>query len=125
MMMSFTMESHIKSMKRIMKYVVTTTDRVILSKPNSFWDGRRYFLSDVTGMSNSDYAKYNSKKSVGGWYTFLNGEATSFRRKLVPVISLLVMEDELFLAVVFTQDILFVMRIINSMGFKVKLPMKL
>ena len=35
------------------------------------------------------------------------------------------METELFSVVVFAQDVMFVMRALNSMGLKVKLPIKL
>ena len=40
MMRSWTMESHIKAMKRIMTYFVTTADRGLLLKPNTVWNGR-------------------------------------------------------------------------------------
>ena len=96
MMMSCTMESRIKSMKRIMKYVVTTADRGLMLKPNTVWYGGRDLLFRVTGMSDSDYAKDYSKKSISGWSTFLNGAETSFRRKLMPFITLSVTEAELF-----------------------------
>ena len=43
----------------------------------------------------------------------------------MPIIVLSVTEYELFPAVMCVQETLFVMRIINSMGSKVKLPMKL
>ena len=121
MMMSCTMESHIKVMKSIMRYAVTTEDRRLLLKPNAVWNGGRYFLFDMTGMSNSDYAKYDSKKSVSGWSTFLNGAKISFRIKLMPIIALSVAEHELFLVVMCAQDMLFVMRILNIMGLKAKL----
>ena len=57
MMMSFTMELHIKSMKRIMKCVANTSDGELLLKPNEVWSGGRDFLFKVTGMRNSEYAK--------------------------------------------------------------------
>ena len=55
----------------------------------------------------------------------MNGVETSFRSKLMPIIVLSVTEYELFPAVMCVQETLFVMRIINSMGSKVKLSMKL
>ena len=70
------MESHIKAMKTIMKYVVTNSDKGLMLKPNLFWNKGRNFLFEVTGMSDSDYAKENLKKSVSGWSNFLNGAAT-------------------------------------------------
>ena len=93
------MESYIKEMKRIIKYVVTTADRGLMLKKNAVWNGGRDFLFNMTGMSDSDYTKYDSKKSVSGWSTFMNGAATSFRIKLMPIIALSVTESELFLVV--------------------------
>ena len=48
MMMSCTMESYIKAMKMIMKYIVTTVYRGLLLKPNAVWGGGRYFIFKVT-----------------------------------------------------------------------------
>ena len=90
------MESNIKAMKRIIKCVVTTADRGLLLKQNSVRNRGRDFIFEVTGMSNSDYAKDDLKKSVSGWFTFLNGAATSFIIELMPNIALSVMEDEIF-----------------------------
>ena len=73
MVMSCTMESNIKYMKRIMKYVVTNIEKGKTTKPNVVWNGGRYFLFEVTGMSDSDYAKEVYNKSVSGWSNFLNG----------------------------------------------------
>ena len=60
-------------MKRIMKYVVTNIEKGKTTKPNVVWNGGRYFLFEVTGMSDSDYAKEDYNKSVSGWSNFLNG----------------------------------------------------
>ena len=74
--------------EKIIKYVVTTTDRRLLLKKNSVKNGGIYFLFKVTGMSDSEYAKYNSKTSVSGGSTFMKRAATSFRSKLMPIIAL-------------------------------------
>ena len=108
-----------------MKYVVTTEDRGLTLKPDAVWNGGIYFPFEVIGMSNSDYAKENSKKSASGWSNFLNWEVKSFISKLMPIIALSVIEAEPFPAVMFNQDMLFVMRIINSIVLKVKLLMEL
>jgi hypothetical protein len=56
---------------------------------------------------------------------FLNGSAIAFRSKMMPIVALSVTEAELYAAVQCAQDMLYAMRIINSMGLKVKLPMLL
>ena len=88
MMMICTIESHIKAMKRIMTYVVTTEYTGLRLKPNTVWNEGRDYLFEVTGIRNSDYAKDYSKKSVIGWYIFMNGATTSFRSKIMPIIAL-------------------------------------
>ena len=60
MMVCCTMESPIKAIKIIMKYVVTTADRGLLLKPDVVWNVGIYFLFEVTGMSNSNYSKDDS-----------------------------------------------------------------
>ena len=125
MMMNCTMEPHITAMKRVMKYVVNTAERGLLLKPKGIWDGTRNFLFEITGMSDSNYAKDETRKSVNGWSTFLNGAPTSFKSKLMPIVALSVTEAELFSAVNCAMDMIFVMRILNCLGLKVKLPMKL
>ena len=125
MMMSCTMQSHIKAMKMIIKYMVTTAYRGLLLKPNAVWNEGREFLFRVTGMSDSDYAKDDSKKGASGWSTFLNGAETSFRSKLFPIIAISVTESELFSAVMCAQDMPFVVRISISMVLKVSLPIKI
>ena len=125
MMMSCTMMEHIKAMKRVMKYLVTTAERGLLLKPKGIWNGTRAFEFTILGMSDSDYAKDESKKSVNGWSTFLCGAPVSYRSKLMPIIALSVTEAELFSATCCAQDMLFVMRILNCLGLKVKLPMRL
>ena len=104
---------------------VNTEDRSLLLKPNAVWNGRREIILKVTVMSDCDYTKDDYKKSVSGWSTFLNREATPFRTKLIPIIALSVTEADLFPAVMCTQDMQFVIRILNSTGLKMKLPMKL
>ena len=108
-----------------MKYVVTNADMGLPLKPSTVWNGRRDFIFQLTGMSDSKYEKDDLKKSVSCWSTFLNGPATSFIRKLMQIIALSVTESEKFSAVMSDQDMLFVMMIINSIGLKFRLPINL
>jgi hypothetical protein len=56
---------------------------------------------------------------------WLNDAPISFISKMMSIVALSVREAELFAAVLCAQDMLFAMRILNSVGLKVKLPMKL
>ena len=44
---------------------------------------------------------------------------------MMPIVALLVTEVELFVVVLCAQDMIFVMRVLQSIGLKVKLPMEL
>jgi hypothetical protein len=50
--------AHVKAMKKVMKYCLTTRDRGLLLKPNKRWDGKdKTFKFVIHGESDSDYAK--------------------------------------------------------------------
>src|SRR5688572_28906430 len=53
----------------------------------------------------------------------MNESPLSFRSKLMPIVALSVTKAELFAAILCVQDMMFIMRLLNSMKLKVKLPM--
>ena len=114
-----------KAMQRIMKYLVCTPERGLLLNPNKEWDGTKNFEFEIVGMSDSEYAKDESRRSINGWSVFLNDSPVSWKSKMMPIVALSVTEAELFSAVQCVQDMMFVMRLLNSMELKVKLPMTL
>jgi len=114
--MSGAVNTHMKAMKCIMKYCVATANRGLVLKPYGKWDGTANFEFEIRVKSDSEYAKDESRKSVNGWSTFLQSALISFCSKMMPIVALSVTE-------VCTQDMLFEMRVLNSMGLKVKLPM--
>lgn len=116
---------HLEAMKRVMRYCVGTAERGFTIQPNQSWNGDPNFEFEVHGTSDSEYAKDSTRKSVNGWATYLCGSPVSMRSKMMPIVALSVTEAELFAAVQCAQDMLFVMRIIESLGLKVKKPMKL
>jgi hypothetical protein len=64
-----------------------------------------------------------TRRCVSGIITFLCGAVIALRSKMMPMVALSVTEAELFAAVMCLQDMLFIMRIIESMGLRVKKPM--
>jgi hypothetical protein len=77
----------------------------------------------ITGRSDSDYAKdTDTRKSVSGTLTFLNGSPIHTRSNTQQSVTLSVMEAEHVAATQWAQDMLFAMRVIESMGLKVKTP---
>jgi len=123
--MSGAVEGHVTAMKRIMLYCVGTPKRGLLLKPKGLWDGTKNFVFELEGKSDSEYAKDESRRSVNGWSTFLCEAPISMRSKMMPIVALSVTEAELFSATLCAQDLMFEMRVLQSMGLTVKLPMTL
>ena len=115
-----------KAMLCIMKYCVNTPKRGWLLQPDYKYDGNPEFELTVMGMSDSDFAKDpDTRKSVSGNCTFLCGAPVIVRSSTQRIVALSVTEAELFAATATAQDMLFVKRICESIGLKVKLPMQL
>jgi hypothetical protein len=117
--------AHVKAMYRVMNFCIKTRDRGLTLKPNCKWDGNPDFEFVISGQSDSDYAKDESGKSVSGYSTLLCGAPVSMKSKMQTTTTLSVTEAELVSAVSCVQDMLFEMRVLESIGLKVKLPMVL
>jgi hypothetical protein len=118
-------QMHMAAMLRVMKYCMGTGSDGLILKPKGDWDGTENYQFEIVGKSDSKYAKDDSRRSVNGWSTFLNESPVSFRSKMMPVVALSVTEAELFAAILCVQDMMYIMRLLNSMKLKVKLPMML
>jgi hypothetical protein len=115
---------HYKAMHRVMGYCVATMARGLLLKPNRKWNGDPNFEFIITGYSDSDYAKdTDTRKSVSGNAVFLEGSPVLQRSSTQKSVTLSVTEAELAAAVQTAQDMLFVMRVLESLGLKVQKPM--
>jgi hypothetical protein len=115
--------AHFKAMLRCMQYCVDKRERGLMLKPNAQWNGDSNFEFIINGESDSDFAKDETRRSVSGWATFLNGAPISTKSKMQRIVALSVTEAELIAAVSCVQDLLFEMRILESIGLKVKKPM--
>ena len=115
---------HLKAMYRVMSYCVATPNRGLTLCPKRTWNGNPDFEFIITGRSDSDYAKdTDSRKSVSGSGVFLEGSPVVMRSSTQKSVTLSVTEAEQAAAVQTAQDMLFVMRIIESLGLKVQKPM--
>jgi hypothetical protein len=119
--------AHMKAMYRCMAYCVATSKRGIKIAPDTRWNGSPDFKFVISGRADSNYAKDpEPRRSVSGIITFLCGAVITLRSKMMPrMVALSVTEAELFAAVMTVQDMLFIMRIVESMGLLVELPMLL
>ena len=118
-------EAHIKSMHRLMKYCVNTSKRGCLLKPKRSWNGLdTSHKFEITGWSDSDDEKCPiTRRSVSGYASFLEGVPVTAKSIMQKVVALSVTEAELIAAVQCVQDMLYVKKIIESIGLKAKLPM--
>ena len=119
-------QAHMKAMLRVMKHCSSTPKRGWYLKPERKWDGSKDFEFIISGNSDSDYAKCpDTRRSVSGWCVKLEGAPVSVKSSTQKIVALSVTEAELYAAVQCVQDMLYVMRLLNSMGLKVKKPMVL
>lgn len=124
--MSGATEAHMAAMHRAMKYCLGTPKRGLLLKPNATWNGKPDFEFEIQGYSDSDYAKdLETRRSISGYAVFMNGAPVSMKSKMQSCVTLSVTEAELVSSTNCAQDMLFVMRLLESMGLKVKKPMSL
>ena len=117
-------EAHDKAMRRVMRYCLNTADRGLILKPECRWDGGKDFKFRIHGVSDSDYAKdRETRRSVSGYSTFLNGCPISMKSKMQECVTLSSAEAELVSATQCVQDMLYVKKVLESMELQVDLPM--
>lgn len=107
--------------------MVQTPKRGVVLAPNEKWDGKnRDFEFTVHGCADSDYAKDPvRKRSVSGYSTFLCGAPVTQKSHMQHSVTLSVTDAEYVSATDCAQDMLFIMRVLASIGLKVQKPMKL
>ena len=118
-------EAHVKAMHRIMEFVERTRDRGWKLKPDRRWNGiDRTFKFKIKGKSDSDFANCpDTRRSVSGWAVYLEGAAVACKSIMQKIVALSVTEAELVAAVMCVQHMLYVMRLLESMGLLVEYPM--
>jgi len=122
--MSEATKTHMQAMHRAMKHALIAPKRGLLIQPSRRWDGNPNFEHVIHDRSDSDYAKDPStRRSVGGRSTFLNDSPIANKSNMFDHVALSVTESELCSAADLAQDMLFSMRVVESMGLKVKKPM--
>ena len=116
--------AHMKAMYRTMNYCVSTPNRGLILNPDQSWDGNADFEFTVKGRADSDYANDpERRRSVSGYSTFLCGAPVTMKSRMQSSVTLSVTEAELVSGTQCAQDMLFIMRVLESLGLKVKKPM--
>jgi hypothetical protein len=119
-------EEHIEAMHRVMRYATTTPSRGLQLAPKGNWDGNPEFEFSVTGYADASFKPYlDTAASVGGHAVFLNDSPIAEKSKLQQSTTLSVTEAELTSGIDCAQDMLFAMRVLESIGLRVNKPMML
>jgi hypothetical protein len=94
-------------------------------KPNRTWDGNPNFEFVVKGLPYASYATDpSSRKSISGYSVFLEEARISMKSGQQKSVTLSTAEAELVSGTQCTQDMLFVMRVIESIGMTLQLDNK-
>ena len=117
-------EGHYQAMLRVMAYCVHTPERGLLLASVFVWDGKKGHKFKVWGKSDSDYAKCpETRHSVTGCCVFLNDSPVMFKSAMERTVSLSTTEAESAAAVTCAHDMLYVMKVLESVGLTVEKPM--
>ena len=111
---------HVEAMYRVMNYCAGTNKVGLQIKPNILHNN----LHEITGYSDSDYAKdTETRKSVSGYSVFLNGSPVHWKSKMQECVTLSVTEAELVVATSCAQEMLYIKKVLDSIGIGINLPM--
>jgi hypothetical protein len=114
-----------QQLKRTVQHMVCTPDRGLVLKPARKWDGTKGFKFKIRGRSDSNYATCSDRKSTSGWSTYLEEAPVSIKSGTGKTVALSVTEAEINPATACTQDMIYVKRLLESIGLEVELPMLL
>ena len=108
---------HLKTLFRAIKFVIDTKNFGLSLSPH---DGDELVLM---GRSDSDYAgDKNTRQSVSGYVLYLNGALIAWRSKAQKTVTLSSTEAEYMALGDLCIEVLFVRMLIETMGFKIHLP---
>jgi hypothetical protein len=119
-------KAHMKAMYKTMRYCLATPLRGLLLKPTRIWDGNPEFEFIIKGRSDANYATDTSnRRSVSGYSVFLEEAPVAMKSVGQRSVTLSTAEAELAAATACAQEMLYVMRVLESIGLRVKKPMML
>jgi hypothetical protein len=113
-------EDHINAMHRAMRYAMSKPNRGLTLSPSSTWDGNPSYKFKIRGAADASYKPYeDSGPSVSGFAIFLEDAPISERSTIQQCTTLSVTEAELVSGPQCAQDLLFAMRVLESLGLTV------
>ena len=117
---------HYDAMIYLMRYCTATPDRGLLLSPTRVWNGNKNFKFRVRGRSDSNCATDpETRRSITGTVVYLEDSPVMFKSSTQKHVCLSVTEAEQAAGVSCAQDMMYVLRVLESMGLQVELPMLL
>jgi hypothetical protein len=116
---------HIKSAKRVFRYLKSTIDLVLqYGSPKFYFSSQEVPKSNqLWGYVDADWAGCpDSRKSTSGYCFILNGAAVSWRSKRQPVVALSVSEAEFISASAMVQEVIYLRKLLSNLGFPQEAP---
>ena len=115
-----------KAMHRILEFVERTKDRGWKLKPDRRLNGYdRTIKFKIKGNSNLDFANCpETRRGVSGWVVSLKAASVAVKSIMQKIVVLSVTDAELVAAVICVQHMLYVMKVLESMGLQVEYPME-
>jgi len=111
-------------MHTAMNFIIATKDLGLKLSPRQELDENRGFKFRIEGDSNSDYANdISNRQSIIGYEIFLEGAPVAVKSAQQTMTTLSSAEGKLVSGTSCAQEMLFVMRILESMNLKVQKPM--
>jgi hypothetical protein len=88
--------AHLKALRHVMAYVMATPKRGQTLKPVGTWDGLKDYKFEISGLSDSDYAKDpDNCRSISGTSVFLCKAPVALRSRQQNMTTLSTVESEL------------------------------
>jgi hypothetical protein len=113
-------------MHKAMRLAIRTPNRGLVLVPTVVWDGNPNFEFTIHGSADASYKPYkDSGQSVGCHAAFLDDAPISEKSKNQQSMTLSISEAESISGADCAHDKLFGMHVMESMGLKVKKPLKL
>ena len=123
--MTIANQIHYKAMIRIMKYCIDTPNRGWTLKPNKIWNGKDKEVEfRISGESDSNYATcVDTRRSVTGYIVKIEDAIVAVRSIMQKIVALSVTEAEIIAMVQCIQEMLYVLKLMESMKLKIRKPM--
>jgi hypothetical protein len=117
--------AHWEAMCYCIRYVCGTSTRGLVLRPTGKWDGKdKTFKFVIRGRSDSNYAADpESRRSVTGTVVYFCDSPIMISSLTQKHVTLSVTEAELAAVVTLVQDMMYVYRVVKSLGLTMELPM--